>query len=274
VLGDTVVVSAPAQAGTWKISVRGVGSVSGTSLDPAHATNGYGAPGNVDGTISLLNSAGYLGLDDIGNHAAKGAIEYAVAHRLVDGYSDKQFRPDALLKRSELAQYLVMGVSARQALPFSNTPSFSDLATTSPYYAYAESAIAQAAPLRDLSQTHAGLMGLVNGKFLPGNSVNRLQVAFALVQALGLQAEAVGYTGTLSVSYDGKRIPIDDVASIPASLRGYVQGALDAGLLNARFAVTQGPYDLAPTLHAYFDPTKGVTRADYAVAASRYATQY
>ena len=274
VLGDTVVVSAPAQAGTWKISVRGIGSVSGTALDPAHLTNGYAAPGYVDGTISLLNSAGYMGLDDIGNHPAKGAIEYAVSHRLVDGYSDKQFRPDALLKRSELAQYLVMGVSARQALPFSNTPSFTDLAVTSPYYVYAESAIAQAAPLRDLSQTHAGLMGLVNGKFLPGNAVNRLQVAYALVQALGLQAEAVGYTGTLSVSYDGKRIPIDDVASIPANLRGYVQGALDAGVLNARFAVTQGPYDLAPTLHAYFDPTRGVTRADYAVAASRYATQY
>ena len=274
VIGDTVVVSAPATPGTWKITVRGIGSVSGTALDPARVTNGYAAPGYVDGTISLLNSAGYLGLDDIGNHPARGAIEYAVSRRLVDGYSDKKFRPDVVLKRSELAQYLVMGVSARQSLPFSKVPSFSDLSTTSPAYAYAESAIAAAAPLRDLSQTHAGLMGLVNGKFLPGDAVNRLQLAYAFVQSLGLQNQAVAYTGTLSVSYDGKRIPIEDVANIPASLRGYVQGALDAGLLNARFTVTQGPYDLTPTLHAFFDPTNGVTRAAYAVAVGRYAGQY
>jgi serine protease AprX len=274
VLGDTVVVSAPAKPGRWKITARGVGSVSGTSLDPTHSTNGYAAPGYVEGTVSLLNSAGYTGLDDIGTHPARGAIEYAVSHRLVDGYSDKKFRPDANLKRSELAQYLVMGVSARQQLPLNNTPSFTDLATTSPYYAYAESAVAAGAPLRDLSQKQGGLMGLVNGKFLPTADVNRLSVAFALVQALGLQNDAVGFNGTLAVSYDGKRIPIEDVASIPASLRGYVQLALDAGLLNARFTVTQSPYDLSPTLHAYFDPTTAVTRAAYAVAASRYAVQY
>ena len=118
------------------------------------------------------------------------------------------------------------------------------------------------------------MIGLVGGKFLPDAGVTRLQVAYSLVQALGLQSAAVSYTGTLSVSYDGKRIPIEDVASIPVSLRGYVQGALDAGLLNARFTLTQGPYDNAPTIHAFFDPTKGVTRAAYAVAIGRYATQY
>ena len=273
-LGSTIVASAPATPGTWKVTVRGIGSVSGNALDPAGLTNGYAAPGYVDGTISLLNSAGYLGLDDIANHPARGAIEYAVSHRLVDGYSDKKFRPDALLKRSEMAQYLVMGVSARQQLPLDKSPRFSDLSTSSPYYAYAESAVAPGAPLRDLSQTHAGLMGLVNGKFLPTESVNRLELAYAFVQALGLQNEAIAYTGTLSVSYDGKRIPIEDVASIPASLRGYVQGALDAGVINARFAITQGPYDLSPTVHAYFDPTKGVTRAAYAVAAGRYSGVY
>ena len=273
-IGDKIVVSAPATPGTWTISVRGIGSVSGTGLDPAHLTNGYSAPGYIDGTISMLNSAGYLGLNDVGNHAATGAIQYAVSHHLMDGYADKTFHPDALLKRSELAQYLVMGVSARQSLPFNKTPSFSDVATTSPFYAYVESAIAKGAPLRDLTEKQAGLMGLANGKFLPDNAATRVQVAYSLVQALGLQNLAVSFNGTLSVSYEGKRLPIEDAASIPASLRGYVQGALDAGLLNARFTLTQGPYDTAPTIHAFFDPTKGVTRAAYAIAAGRYATQY
>ena len=274
VIGDTVVVSAPAKPGRWKITARGIGSVSGTALDPARVTNGYAAPGTIEGTISLLNSAGYTGLDDIAFHPARGAIQYAVSHRLIDGYSDRKFRPDAVLKRSELAQYLVMGVSARQSLPLDKVPSFTDLATTSPFYAYAESAIAAGAPLRDLSQKQAGLMGRVNGKFLPTNDVNRLQVAYALVQGLGYQNRAVAFTDTLAVSYDGKRIPIEDVADIPASLRGYVQLALDAGLMNARFTLTQGPYDTSPTLHAFFDPTNGVTRASYAVSVGRYATQY
>ena len=90
------------------------------------------------------------------------------------------------------------------------------------------------------------------------------------MQSLALQAEARAFTGTLTAFYDGKRIPIDDAAAIPASLRGYVQLALDHGLINARFTVTQGPFDLQPTLHAYFDPGKTVTRAAYAVAAGRY----
>ena len=94
------------------------------------------------------------------------------------------------------------------------------------------------------------------------------------MQALGLQDEALAFDGTLSVSVDGKRIAIEDAASIPANLRGYVQGALDAGLMNARFTVTQGPFDLQPTLHAWFDPTKGVTRASYSVSVGRYAGRY
>ena len=50
-------------------------------------------------------------------HGVSTAIEFAVANRLVDGYSDKKFRPDAVLKRAELADYLVMGESVRQYLP-------------------------------------------------------------------------------------------------------------------------------------------------------------
>ena len=68
--------------------------------------------------------------------------------------------------------------------------------------------------------------------------------------------------------------PLDDAGQIPAALRGYVQLALDMGLLNARFSLTQGPFDLSPTLHARFDPTERVTRAAWSVAAGRFMTQY
>ncbi|MDQ3495887.1 MAG: S8 family serine peptidase, partial [Pseudomonadota bacterium] len=273
-IGDTIVAGAPGKAGTWTITVRGIGSVSGTAVDPLKVTNGYAAPGYVNGEISFLNSGGYTGMNDVASHPARQAIEYAVANRLVDGYSDKQFRPDAELKRSELAQYLLMGTSVRQHLPFSGKPSFTDLRTGTAAYPFAESAVASGGALRDRSQAQAGVMGLLNGKFRPNDSVTRVSLAYSLVQSLALQAEAQAFTGPLTAFYDGKRIPVEDAASIPASLRGYVQLALDHGLINARFTVTQGPYDLQPTLHAWFDPTVTVTRVAYAVAAGRYMSHY
>ena len=274
VLGDTVVAGAPGKAGTWTVTVRGIGSLSGVALDPAQVTNGYAAPGYVNGEISFLNSGGYTGMNDVASHPARQAIEFAVANRLVDGYSDKQFRADQVLKRGELAQYLLMGTSVRQYLPFSGRSSLSDLSAGNAVYPFAESAVARGAALRDGSQSQDGVMGTLNGAFRPNDSVTRVSLAYSLVQSLALQVEAQAFTGSLTAFYDGKRIPVDDAASIAPSLRGYVQLALDRGLINARFAVTQGPYDLAPTLHAYFDPGKTVTRAAYAVAAGRYMSHY
>lgn len=275
VLGDTVTTGAPAKPGVWRVTVRGIGSVSGTGLDPLKVTNGYAAPGTVTGEVSFLNSGGYTGLNDIADHPARQAIQFAVANRLVDGYANGQFRPDQALKRSELAQYLLMGTSVRQYLPFSGTPSFTDLGISNSAYAFAESAIARGGALRNLGQDQDGVMTLQStGAFRPNDGVTRVSLAYSLVQSLALQDEARSFSGTLTAFYDGQRIPLDDAATIPANLRGYVQLALDRGVINARFAVTQGPYDLQPTLHAYFDPGLMVTRAAYAVAAGRYLSLY
>jgi serine protease AprX len=273
-LGETVVAGAPGKPGTWRVQVRGIGRVSGQDVDPADATNGYGAPGFVNGEISFLRSGGYTGMDDVATHPARTAIEFAVANRLVDGFSDRKFRPDSAIKRKELAQYLLMGANVRQHLPFGGTSSFSDLGPGAEAYPFAESAVARGAPLRDLSQSHDGVMGIVDGAFRPDDAVTRVSLAYSLVQSLALQDEARSFDGPLTAFYDGKRIPLEDAASIPASLRGYVQYALDLGLINARFALVQGPYDLQPTLKAYFDPSTKVTRAAYAVAAGRYMTYY
>jgi serine protease AprX len=112
-------------------------------------------------------------------------------------------------------------------------------------------------------------MGAVNGAFRPADSVTRVSLAYSLVQGLGLQASAQSFSGDLTVLHNTTRIPVADAAAIPASLRGYVQHALDLGLINARFVLEQGPYDLQPTMKAYFDPSQLVTRAAFAAAASR-----
>ncbi|MBL8263278.1 MAG: S8 family serine peptidase [Xanthomonadaceae bacterium] len=274
VLGDTVTTGAPGKPGVWRLQVRGIGSVSGTSVDPLGVTNGIGLPGTVSGEISFLRSGGYTGLSDIAGHPARTAIEYAVANRLMDGFANGQFKPDQYLRRAELAEYLMMGASVRQQLPFNGASTLSDVSTSHPSYAFIESAVATGGPLRDLGHNDAGVMGRLNGAFRPNDYVTRVSLAYSLVQAMGLQDEAQAFTGSLTVFHDGKRVPIEDAAYVPASLRGYVQAALDRGLINARFTVVQGPFDLQPTLHAWFDPGVVVTRGAYAVAAGRFDVAY
>ncbi|MGP4070980.1 S-layer homology domain-containing protein [Piscibacillus sp. B03] len=65
-----------------------------------------------------------------------------------------------------------------------------------------------------------------------------------------------------------------DQDDIPDHLKGYVQLALDLNILNAHFEVKQNPYDLKPDIIATFSPNKDVTRAEYAVASTRYQAAF
>jgi serine protease AprX len=268
-LGSRISTSAPAKAGTWKLTVRGIGSVSGQDVDPAGVTNGWGAPGTISGKLSFLDSDGYSGLVDINTHPERQAIEFAVANRLMDGHADGRFRPDFLLKRSELAKYLVMGANVRQQLPLNNKPSFTDLAPGPSTYNYAESAVARGGSLRDLTQSQSPVMGLSAGKFLPDATVTRVSAAYSLVQAMALETQAKAFTGQVTAFHMGKRVPVLDAVNVAPSLRGYVQLALDLGLLDAKFTLVNGT-----ATAAYFEPAKGLTRAQYAIAAARYMSVY
>ncbi|MDQ3618306.1 MAG: S8 family serine peptidase [Pseudomonadota bacterium] len=274
VLGQNIAVSAPGVAGTWTLTVRGIGSVSGTNLDPAQVTNGYGAPGRVNVNVKQLRTDGYSGLTDIGTHPARSFIEFGVSNRLVDAYPDGRFLPDQSLTRGELADYLLMGTGVRQNQPLSGASSFSDIGIANRLSPFAEAATAAGAAQRDLSHRQAGVMGTLNGAFRPADAVTRVSLAYSLVQSLGLQAAAAASSDPLTVLSNGKRIAIEDAGSIPSSLRGYVQLALDLGLINARFTVVQGEFDLQPTLKAFFDPGKPVTRGAFAAATSRLLGVY
>ncbi len=274
VLGQNIAVSAPGVAGTWTLTVRGVGSVSGVALDPAGVTNGYGVPGPVTVNVKQLRTDGYTGLNDVAGHAGRGFIELGVSRRLVDSHADGRFLPDAPLTRGQLADFLVMGAGIRQNRPLGGRSTHSDLSAVHPLSAVAEAVTAKGAAQRDVVHAQSGVMGRVGTAFRPDDSVTRVSLAYSLVQSLGLQAEASAFGDTLTALYDGKRVPVADESAIPASLRGYVQYALDLGLINARFEVSQGPFDLQPTLRAYFDPSQVVTRAAYAAAATRLHAAY
>lgn len=255
----TVSVSSPA-AGTWKAEIRGL---RGNDLNPL----GVSLPETVAGTLAFTKVSGFTGLSDISSHPAAEAIKMGVGERLFDGYSTGVFKPDSLLTRAELAKYLVMGAEIRQSLPA--VKSFTDVASAD--LAFAEAVVAKGASFRDKLHTQKGvILPKAAGKFAPRDGVTRAELAYSLVQALGLQKEAEAFTGELTVQYNDQRIAIGDAADIPAHLKGYVQLALDLNILNAKFAVTQGPYDLKPTVKATFSPAVKNTRGDFAVAMTRY----
>ncbi|GAA4310548.1 S8/S53 family peptidase [Nibribacter koreensis] len=242
------------EAGTWTAEVSGL--------------NGAGFPETINGVVNKMTAAGISGLSDIAGHPAESSIKMAVSARLADGLAGGVYRPDELLKRIDLADYLMMGEGVRQFLPVDGSFTLTDVKERN---LLAESIVAKAGALRDRDQLYSGIMlPVAPGKFSPSGKVSRADIAYSLVQALGLQKFALERNGqTPTVIVDGKVYPIEDAASIPAGLEGYVSVALEMNLINAYYAVTQGPYDLQPTLHATFKPLQDVTRGDFAVIITR-----
>jgi serine protease AprX len=168
------------------------------------------------------------------------------------------FRPVDVLTRGELARALMLGARVPQYVP--NRPSFTDLGAGTPESLFAES-------LR-----REGLMGTSGTTFGAASQVNRLEQAVALVRALRLDGEAKALAGT-NVNAGGK--PLSDNAEIPSALRGYVQLALDRGLLQAYPAETEqvAPGQFVAVPGPRFEPSRPVKRAEFAPAVSKLIAQ-
>ncbi|MBV8857257.1 MAG: S8 family serine peptidase [Acidobacteria bacterium] len=164
------------------------------------------------------------------------------------------FRPDDVLTRSELARALMLGARVPQYIP--NRPSFTDVAAGTPEALFAES-------LR-----REGVLGVSGTTFGGPAQVNRLEEATALVRALRLDKEAKALAGT-TVTTGGK--PLSDNADIPSALRGYVQLALDRGLLQAYPAEIRqvGPGQFVAVPGPRFEPARAVKRVEFVPAMVR-----
>ncbi|EGN74973.1 subtilisin-like serine protease [Idiomarina sp. A28L] len=264
VLGQNIAATAPAVAGEWTLELRGVGGLSGVALDPLGVTNGYGVPGDLNVRVVQERAGEFSGLNDIASHPARGFIEYAVQNRLVDGRGSN-FDPNRELRRIELADFQVMGGGVRQLAPaterFTDVNGFAAL--------LAEATTARGAALRDRAQFEPGVVIANSDKFAPNGRVTKAELAYTLVQSLGLGREVANFDGEVVAYFDGNAVPVTDAGDIPAGLRGYVQAAIDTGLLSVRFHLQQGVLDLEPTITATFEPKQRVQRADYAVAITR-----
>ena len=277
-LGPNIGVSAPAVPGEWTIEVRGIGSVSGVALDPLGLTNGTALPATIHTRVSFIKVDGFTGLNDIAGHSAQGLIERAVALRLVDSRDGGLFQPDATVTRGELADYLVMGNSIRQFRPTDGSASLFDASGL--VLAAAEAVTARGAALRDVQHLQAAVVAPAGpGAFEPDGTVMRAELAFNLVQALGLETQAEQVRENLedepiTVAFKEDRVPLEDDEDVPAALRGHVQLALDLQLMNVRFSLEQGPFDPLPTIKAQFEPLDPVSRAGYAFSAVNYLDRF
>lgn len=257
---DRSVAVASPPAGVWTLKVDGL--------------NGVAIPEAISGKITKSILSGTTGLDDISGNAAETSIRMAISKRLVDGLPGG-YKPNDLLKRIQLADYLLMGQGIRQYFPTNGSQTYTDVSGTD--ILLAESVSVRGAALRDrYAQNDGAMKPLTAGSklFTPSGNVDRVTLAYALVQSLGFQQQALDRNGkAVTVQVDGKTIPIDDASSIPAGMEGYVSVALDLNLINAFYTSTQGPYDLFPTLHATFKPKQNVTRAEFAVIVTRTFAQ-
>ena len=250
-----IVVKDPAP-GQWLLEargVRGLAAVPNFSLP----TSGAAAPGPIDGTITQQQFT-LATIPDIQGHPAQAQIESVIKNRMMDTFPDGAFRPDSNVTRRDFAQALVLSTSLRQSV--AATRRFTDV--TGNLEQIAEAVTADGSTLRDWNFTPQGMMSANGSSFNPGGLISRLNMAVALVRALGLDAQARALAGTnITVLSNGETLVLADNADIPAAVRGYAQIALDKQILQAFFSLEQGPFDFQPTLKARVKPNNPSTRA-------------
>lgn len=250
------------QAGTWTLEVRGARSLS--AAPQASSPTQLASPGPVDGSVIQVK---YIlpNIADIQGHSQQAQIESAIKNRLIDTYADGTFRPNSIVNRGDLARSLVSNTSLRQTL--GTTPKFTDV--SGDLRNIAEAVVANGSTLRDYNFTPSGMMSFTGTSFSPNSSVNRLDLVVAFVRASGHDAEARALANT-NVTFNGS--VLSDNAQIPASLRGYVQIAINNGLFEAYPAeviqIAPGQYQVLPGPR--FEPSTAVTRANLAVKLIRF----
>ena len=256
-------------AGEWLLEVRGVRGLTtlpGVSLP----TSGAATPGPVDITITQQLFT-LQTISDIQGHPAQAEIENALKNRQMDLLGDLLFHPDDNMVRKDFGRLLYLNTPLRQTL--SSTPQFTDLGAG--FEPIAESVVANGSTLRDWDFSPQGMMTANGSTFNGFGLINRLEVTVALVRALGLDTEAKALAGSnVTVSYSGQTLTLTDNANIPAALRGYVQLALDRGILQANFSMQQGQYDAGPTISVQFSPSDPVSRAMMAFALDHFRQHF
>lgn len=255
--------------GEWLLEVRGI---RGLAAVPSVRlpTSGAAAPGPVDITLREIRFL-LPAIADVEGHAAQEEIEFALKNRMMDVDANGNFNPDADVTRADLARALSFNTPLRQQ--FADTPRFADVDPG--FRTIAESVTANGSTLRDWDFDVDGMMSPSALTFDGAANARRLDLAVALVRALGLDAQAQALAGSdVTVTRNGETLVVADNADIPPELRGYVQIALDRQLLQAFFSLEQDPFEFEPTLTARVRPLDPTSRAFLAIALANYRAAF
>jgi serine protease AprX len=268
VQGTNRAISATAIPGTWKLYMGGIGSISGQSVDPLALTNGVAGPESTVITVKQFTIGSYIGIDDAIGHPAESFIKFAVANNLMDGTKDG-FLPNQMVTKAELANMMMFYGSVRQSND-GNTVTFvdSDAGTA----AAINSVVTDGAALKDRAYVNQGVMQSDSTDMFGANTqVTREALAYTLVQMLGQQeaAAAVDSDKPIKVFVFDQWVDVVDSDEIASELRGHVQLALNAGLLQATFEFVDGPIGTGQVLQARFNPGNQVNRAVMAMSLTQ-----
>lgn len=246
-------------AGAWtaRVSAGFLGGVVPATI-PEHVTGII-----KQSVVNLQNVA------DLQNRGDAALIKDLLVLRRMDIFSDGGFHPDASVTREDFARTLALNVPLRQSL--AATPKFTD--TTGSLTGIAEAVTAFGSTLRDWNFAPQGLISAAGSTFNPAGTVNRLDLAVAFVRALGLDTEAKAKANT-TVTSGGQ--PLTDNAQIPGALRGYVQIAIDRGLLEAFPAELRqiGPGQFQAVPGPRFEPSTVITRATLAAKLTLFSSAF
>jgi peptide/nickel transport system substrate-binding protein len=135
--------------------------------------------------VLMSSAAGFK--DVAASYWAYDAISALAAKKVIAGYADGTFKPEASVTREEFAKMIVTAKGLAEVKPA--TPTFSDVPKTRWSYGVVEAA------------AKAGyIKGIGGGKFGPAAAIKRQDLAVLLVRVLGKEAaaNAIAVPGTFS----------------------------------------------------------------------------
>ncbi len=240
--------------GEWAVEVRGARGLA--AAPQASSPVALALPDTVNAFVDRTSFV-LAPVSDIAGHAYEGEIVHALKFRQLDVGANGKFSPNTVVTRAFFADALRINTPLRQAVGAS---AFSDVAAAQ--QALMQAVAADGATLRQFDFSTGGLVAPVGAQFKPNANLTRLELAVALVRALGRDAEAQAHVGAVTVTnQSGEVIILTDWLDIPADKRGYVQVALNKSFLAPIFTALR---------MAKFSPNGTLTRAELAAALNSY----
>lgn len=223
------------QPGTWIAEARGARGLA--AAPQASSPVALAAPDDVLFSVDRTHYA-LAPVNDIAGNGREADIKTALTFRYMDTLAKGKFQPATLMTRLEFAKVMADNSPVRQATHEAN---FTDVPAAS--QPLARAVAANGATLRHFEFKTGGLLTPTGTQFKPGANLTRLDLAIALVRALGYDAQARALDGSIVTAKDnaGNVVAVADLLEIPADKRGYAQLALDKGFVTAKFTSLGAP---------------------------------